>query len=484
MPSNTPNLSDRSGQKKRRNVTIVLLVLLFIAGISVISKFQPTEDQDPAFSVVPMSSAVQPPFDEASLPVTTITLPSQHADTTIEVSISTQLHIPHAAFTDSSGTPVDEPVTLEFQEIMNPLETFLSGIPMELDSGRVLKSAGMVRLQGSTASGNPIRIRSDRALQLEFASIDADTAYTAWALDTVSGVWSEIDAQTTVTVSDEMERMAELEKRIPFPPVVAEDYSFTIGDETGFYPELDEYEYVKFQPIDGEPCGFTCTEMNVFPQKNGVYDIQFIGHEYGYQNIAREEICPCYLAFDEGRNYSEALKQYQKVNRKALDKRDRERKRIERARRRHMRALARQELTRENELASWRQKSADRRVTRTLEVLQFGILNIDKPYVIDAPVELMASYTDSLGAPLLLENLQVMDISSRVLYPCKNERVQLHPMQKQVLFGTTSSGDLAFVHINEIKELNASMTAYKFPMRIARKEELSPEALVNLLLPA
>jgi len=367
---------------------------------------------------------------------------------------------------------------------MNPIETFFSGIPMELDSGRVLKSAGMVRLQGSTASGNPIRIRSDRALQLEFASIDADTAYTAWTLDTVSGVWSEIDAQTTVAVSDEMERMAELEKRIPFPPVVAEDYSFTIGDETGFYPELDEYEYVKFQPIDGEPCGFTCTEINVFPQKNGVYDIQFIGHEYGYQNIAREEICPCYLAFDEGRNYSEALKQYQKVNRKALDKRDRERKRIERARRRHMRALARQELTRENELASWRQKSADRRVTRTLEVLQFGILNIDKPYVIDAPVELMASYTDSLGAPLLLENLQVMDISSRVLYPCKNERVQLHPMQKQVLFGTTSSGDLAFVHINEIKELNASMTAYKFPMRIARKEELSPEALVNLLLPA
>ena len=201
---------------------------------------------------------------------------------------------------------------------------------------------------------------------------------------------------------------------------------------------------MKFQPIDGEPCGFTCTEINVSPQKNGVYDIQFIGHEYGYQNIAREEICPCYLAFDEGRNYSEALKQYQKVNRKALDKRDRERKRIERARRRHMRALARQQLTRENEFASWRQKSADRRVTRTLEVLQFGILNIDKPYVLDAPVELMASYTDSLGAPLLLENLQVMDISSRVLYPCKNERVQLHPMQKQVLFGTTPSGDLAF----------------------------------------
>jgi hypothetical protein len=57
-------------------------------------------------------------------------------------------------------------------------------------------------------------------------------------------------------------------------------------------------------------------------------------------------------------------------------------------------------------------------------------------------------------------------------------------MQKQVLFGTTPSGDLAFVHINEIKELEASMTSYRFPMRIARKEELSPEALVDLLLPA
>ena len=85
-----------------------------------------------------------------------IVLPANHADTTIEISSSTDLHVPRAAFVDSAGAPVTEPVVIEVQEILNPVETFLAGIPMALDSGRVLKSAGMFDIQGRTASGDGI----------------------------------------------------------------------------------------------------------------------------------------------------------------------------------------------------------------------------------------------------------------------------------------------------------------------------------------
>ena len=131
----------------------------------------------------------------------------------------------------------------------------------------------------------------------------------------------------------------------------------------------------------------------------------------------------------------------------------------------------------------WRQRSAERRVARTLEVLQFGILNIDKPFVIDAPIQLMATYVDSTGTQLTLDGVQVVDVSAQVLYPCRDGLVQLHPGQDQLLFGTTPNGALAYIRIRELTPLTRDLEAFTFPMRIARLDDLSPEAVIDLLLP-
>ena len=477
----TPSiLSDRPvPANRRRAVGLVLLLLIVGLGTCLTRPDTPTLVQAPT----PPVSVVVPPGNAAPLPVVEIVLPANHADTTIEISSSTDLHVPRAAFVDSAGTPVTEPVVIKVQEILNPVETFLAGIPMTLDSGRVLKSAGMVDIQGRTASGGSIGIRQDRPLELELASLDADTAYTAWALDTLTGEWTEIDAFTGVEPVDDAAALEAIENRIPAPPVTTSQFSFTITDETGYQPELAEYANVHFEPVNGEQCGFTCTQIDVFPQNNGIYDVRFIGHVYGYKEIAREETCSCYLAFDEGQPYSDAMRAYQRKHRKLLDERDRERKRVERAWKRYMRALSRQQLLADNGSADWRQRSAERRVTRTLEVLQFGILNIDKPFVLDAPVQLMATYVDSTGTKLTLEGVQVVDVSAQVLYPCRDGLVQLHPRQDQLLFGTTPSGALAFVRTRDLGPLSRDLEAFTFPMRVARLDNLSPEAVIDLLLP-
>ena len=176
----TPSiLSDRPVPVRRRwAVGLVLLLLLGSLGTCLTRSDAPPLAEAPS----PPASVVVPPCNAAPLPVVEIVLPANHADTTIEISSSTDLHVPRAAFVDSAGAPVTEPVVIEVQEILNPVETFLAGIPMALDSGRVLKSAGMFDIQGRTASGGGIGIRQDRPLELELASLDADSAYTAWAL--------------------------------------------------------------------------------------------------------------------------------------------------------------------------------------------------------------------------------------------------------------------------------------------------------------
>ena len=477
----TPSILNDSLVPVRRRWAVGLVLLLLLGSLGTCLT---RSDAPPLVEVLAApASVVVPPLNSAPLPVVEIVLPANHADTTIEISSSTDLHVPRAAFVDSAGTPVTEPVVIEVQEILNPVETFLAGIPMALDSGRVLKSAGMFDIQGRTASGGGIGIRQDRPLELELASLDADTAYTAWALDTLTGEWTEIDAFTGVEPIDDVTALEAIEERIPAPPVTTTPFSFTITDETGYQPELAEYANVHFEPVHGEQCGFTCTQIDVFPRNNGIYDVRFIGHEYGYKKIAREETCSCYLAFDEGQPYSDAMQAYQRKHRKLIDERDREKKRIERAWKRYMRALSRQQLLADNGSADWRQRSAERRVSRTLEVLQFGILNIDKPFVIDAPVQLMATYVDSTGAQLTLDGVQVVDVSAQVLYPCRDGLVQLHPGQDQLLFGTTSDGALAYIRIRELTPLTRDLEAFTFPMRVARLDALSPEAVIDLLLP-
>lgn len=477
----TPSiLSDRPVPVNRRwAVGLVLLLLLGSLGTCLTRSDAPPLAEVPS----PPASVVVPPCNAAPLPVVEIVLPPNHVDTIIEISASTDLLVPRAAFIDSAGAPVTEPVVIEVQEILNPVETFLAGIPMALDSGRVLKSAGMFDIQGRTASGGGIGIRQDRPLELELASLDADSAYTAWALDTLTGEWTEIDAFTGVKPLNDTAALEAIEEQIPAPPVTATQFSFTITDETGGQPELAEYANVKFEPVNGEECGFTCTQIDVFPQNNGIYDVRFIGHVYGYKEIAREETCPCYLAFDEGQPYSEAMRAYQRKHRKLIDERDREKKRVERAWKRYMRALSRQQLLADKGSTGWRQRSAERRVNRTLEVLQFGILNIDKPFVIDAPIQLMATYVDSTGTQLTLDGVKVVDVSAQVLYPCRDGLVQLHPGQDQLLFGTTPDGALAYIRMREIDLLTRDLEAFTFPMRVARLDDLSPEAVIDLLLP-
>ena len=166
----------------------------------------------------------------------------------------------------------------------------------------------------------------------------------------------------------------------------------------------------------------------------------------------------------------------------------REKKRVERGEKRYMRALPAKQLLADKgpdlvcDNATWPNDAA------RLEVLQFGILNIDKPFVIDAwrsnslptskhATEALSKLTRTTDCKTDAPN------QSRLVPKCRDGLVEAHPGQDQLLSGTTPDGALAYIRIRELDPLTRDLEAFTFPMRVARLDDLSPEAVIDLLLP-
>ena len=79
---------------------------------------------------------------------------------------------------------------------------------------------------------------------------------------------------------------------IPPIPQIAKPYSFSIKDDTGEYPEIKEYENVKFTPINLNTCAISnAQEMKVIPREHGIYEVVSITKLGKYRN---ERSCLCF----------------------------------------------------------------------------------------------------------------------------------------------------------------------------------------------
>ena len=86
---------------------------------------------------------VKPPLMDLQISIVDYKInPSK--DTLIEHNAGTQIRIPKDAFMDEDGNVIKTDVTVSFRSFTNPMEIFLSGIPMGLtvdDQDKVLESA-------------------------------------------------------------------------------------------------------------------------------------------------------------------------------------------------------------------------------------------------------------------------------------------------------------------------------------------------------
>lgn len=111
----------------------------------------------------------------------------------INLGFDASLHLPANALVDEDGMPVNEAVKISYCPLSDPIDVFLSGVPMKYDSaGRseTFRTAGMVRLEATTYSGKQVSLKNGQSMRLDMPTIDKADDYNFYTFDESAGKWT------------------------------------------------------------------------------------------------------------------------------------------------------------------------------------------------------------------------------------------------------------------------------------------------------
>ena len=438
----------------------------------------------------------QPPFGPGVVPVDSVTLSREGG--VVRLSSGTDITVPEDAFVTAEGQPVAGPVTLTIREFLNPIETWLGGVPMNMGDDAVLRSAGMMEIRGTTANGGQVELAPDKALQLDWYSVDPDPGYVSWALDTATGQWRETGGHQSLTTRDLDAELAEAKAALPpqVNPVEPSRYAFDIGDMTGKQPELKRFNGVQFVPVDGRPCGHDATRIEVEPitdGSEGAFFVRFIVDTVlsarfkassfdtttyrSSWNVDTTTVCRCHLALPPGADEQTASKIQRLLNGESDRKRDHALRKALELWAEYNAEVKRQFLSgllRPSNLP--RQLDRPGRISeRSITVPNLGWVNCDIVIPYPDEVDIIADFVGQDGQPVNIENLTVLDMDTRTLYPCKHNRIRLDPGARNVVFGY-SEGQMALLDDATVANLHSSSTPTQLVISLATVEDLQDPA--------
>jgi hypothetical protein len=190
--------------------------------------------------------------------------------------------VPSDAFISGDGSLVKGKVSIEFQEIFNPAEIILSGIPMNVTKDGVTMpfiSDGMFRIEAS-CEGQEVKLAEGKTILVNTCSEKKNTDFDYWYLNEQSGEWENIGDRTSVLSEEQVlqksrelnqeQATAVLAKTMaadpthnssmpttkpalskPVAPIAhhSNDFVFNLGASYKDYPELAPYKNVLWKPV-------------------------------------------------------------------------------------------------------------------------------------------------------------------------------------------------------------------------------------------
>jgi hypothetical protein len=137
-----------------------------------------------------VSKFVNPPMKDVQIPFERFLIDSRKS-AVISSASGSKIIVPANSFVDMLGKAVEGKVEVKYREFRDPVDFFLSGIPMAYDSAGnryQLESAGMLEITANQ-NGIPVRIASDKKIEIQMASDYEGSQYNLYELDTVGRNW-------------------------------------------------------------------------------------------------------------------------------------------------------------------------------------------------------------------------------------------------------------------------------------------------------
>lgn len=453
-----------------KNLHYLLLVLISMSYFSCKenekeSKLQTTKEQ-----LVPPIPAADIIADEFQI------LPQK--DTVIYHKSGSIITIPKEAFLDESGNVITSPVDLKFRMFSNPLEIYLAGIPMNFTNSNgeelVFESAGMFEIT-ATNKGNLVQVNPENKIKVAAVSFTEDPKFNRYDLDPNTNSWHELGKDQIISTS-KTEEISQLPEA-PIPPKEAGKFAFQVFDDLNEKDKLEEYKDVWFEPVDGKKCGFNFTkDILVEDLKNGTYKVTFV--PWGKISDTTKSSCICYLSFKDKVQYSKALTNYQKKYAKLISKLEKERKRINDVWEIYDKKVKEYNFfIGKNEIEKL---TGNNKILRTLEINQFGLVNLDYPHSYPKGANIEVVYLDENGNKLDLKQVVLVEIGKNALYRYTNS-IHFNPESQNILWGLTKTNKLAYFTIEDFKALKERSGKVKLKMRVHPKELKTYEDIMNVL---
>lgn len=147
--------------------------------------------QPSANSVQTPGAFIAPPLAGVDVPFDTYRVKSEKGGK-LDPSSGSHIIIPAGAFVDNAGNPVKGDVEVRYRELRDPVDFFVSGIPMHYDSAGTryhFESAGMVEI-AAFKDGKVVYLKPDKKVEIQLASDNSSTAFNLYKLDTNARNWS------------------------------------------------------------------------------------------------------------------------------------------------------------------------------------------------------------------------------------------------------------------------------------------------------
>jgi hypothetical protein len=457
-----------------------IALFIFLAGCNQEKKKERNVD-------VPATAFIQPPIKNATIPFKEFSVDAEKGDTLFYQTGSIILFPPNS-FTDKNGHPIKGNVNVQYREFTDPLDFYLSGIPMNYDSSGKqynFESSGMCEIL-AYKDGLPVFVNPLAKPEIILATHNYSPQHNLYYLDSTQNNWvnkgvgivtdltrKTSDAAVSNTLAfTEIAEPLKLEKANNKSPVIK------IVIDPASFKELLAYDNLQFQLEPNEknfnPDDAAREWSNVELQKGsskGLYTIKFSNANRTVSYAARPVL--------EGKDYDKALKIFDKNNtvyqknlnnRLNIEKTNKvqyvkdslansmillENKRIDR-----LNALIEKrnkEIEKQNAVVDKINKQdAEEKLSNKLlsgfVVDGFGVWNFDKPLSFNF-IPIASTFTDLNGNPIELTNIAVLYRSLNGIFKFSDNKIKVVKDAENMIIGVNNNR-FAYLTYNEYNKLN------------------------------
>jgi hypothetical protein len=265
-------------------------------------------------------SFIKPPIKGVDVPYQEYVVEAGKGDTLIHPTGSIILFAPNA-FVDEAGKPVTGNVQVKYREFRDPVDFFLSGIPMQYDSAGTayqFESSGMFDIR-AFKDGKPVFVNQGSKPEIFLASTSNSNKHSLYFLDTVQKKWLNkggmliTERHQSNNKNQASTAVAQIDVAEPVKPLKADNKSpvLKIEIDPSSFREFAIYENLEFQ-VDESKTPFnvkdTLQEWNNLEllkgSENGSYMAKF--------SNAKKSVLYAVKPVFQGKDYSRAMEVFEK----------------------------------------------------------------------------------------------------------------------------------------------------------------------------